>query len=101
MIEGQQRIGGDAVQNLMVFVIRLALKSMIFDATHALEEVVGAKNDQTLAEDWPRHPNRKTGRSRDSSKDVKSGAQVDPGGAKEMQICTSESIVRGSSSQSR
>ena len=74
---------------------------MIFDPTHALEEVVGAKNDQTLAVDWPRHPNRKTGRSRDSSKDAKSGAQVDPGGAKEVQICASERIVRGRSSQSR
>ena len=101
MIEGLQPIGGDALQILMVFVIKLALESMIFDATHAPKEVVGAKKDQTLAEDWPRHQNRKTTRSRDSSKDAKIGVQVDPAEAKEVQICTSESIVRGSSSQSR
>ena len=49
MAKGLHTVGGDAIQILMVFVMKTTLKSMIFDETHALKGVVGAINDQTLA----------------------------------------------------
>ena len=49
MAKGLHTVGSDAIQILLVFVMKTTLKSMIFDETHALKGVVGASNAQKLA----------------------------------------------------